>query len=143
MKTALSRDARAFAEALFSDESGAPPAPRIDWLLRELADFVSHAGPRTQLILRGGLMTASWLAPPLIGKAPPLAKLTVSDRCRALEKLEHTPAGLPLLALKAMLCIIYYEHPDVLRASGITSGDEQAPACMTGDSRITGAAVVR
>jgi hypothetical protein len=130
MKTALSRDARAFAEALFSDESGAPPGERIDWLLRELDDFVSHAGARTELILRGGLMTASWPRPPLIAKAPPLARLSVADRCRALEKLEHTPAGLPLLALKAMLCIIYYEHPDVLRAAGITSGDQQATACM-------------
>lgn len=130
MKTALSRDARAFAEALFSDENGAPPSERIDWLLHELADFVSHAGARTQLILRGGLITASWLGPPMIGKAPPLANLSVADRCRALDKLEHTPAGLPLLALKAMLCIIYYEHPDVLRAAGITSGDQQATACM-------------
>jgi hypothetical protein len=143
MKTAVSRDARAFAEALFSNEHGAPPAERIDWLLRELSDFVSHAGARTQLILRGGLVTASWLAPPLIGKAPPLAALSVTDRCRALEKLEHTPAGLPLLALKAMLCIIYYEHPDVLRESGITRGDEQAPGCMKHDGRASGTTVVQ
>lgn len=138
MKPALSRDARAFAEALFSDERGAPPQERIDWLIEELADFVAHAGGRTELILRGGLLTASWLAPPLIGKAPPLASLSVTDRCRALETLEHTPAGLPLLAVKAMLCIIYYEHPDVLRATGITTGDQQATPCMNAGS-VTGA----
>jgi len=130
MTKTMLRDARAFAEALFSTERGAPPEARIDWLLTELADFTENAGARATLILQGGLLTASWLAPPLIGRAPPLARLSVADRCRALDKLEHTPAGLPLLAVKAMLCIIYYEHPDVQRESGITTGSAQKTSCM-------------
>jgi hypothetical protein len=135
MTKTMLRDARAFAEALFSTDQGAPPEARIDWLLAELAAFTEHAGARATLILKGGLLTASWLAPPLIGRAPPLARLSVADRCKALDKLEHTPAGLPLLAVKAMLCIIYYEHPDVLRECGITPGGEQKPVCMKAVTR--------
>jgi hypothetical protein len=69
-------------------------------------------------------------SPPLIGRLPPLSRLPVAERCAALEKLEHTPLGLPLLAVKAMLCILYYEHPDSLRDMGVTRGDEQAPGCL-------------
>jgi hypothetical protein len=126
----LTRDARAFAEALFADASGPPPSDRIDWLVHDLADFVEQAGPRAWLVLTGGLEIATWLAPVLIKKVPPLNRLTIADRQRALEALEHTPAGLPLFALKAMFCIVYYEHPDVLRDIGVTEPGEKAPSCL-------------
>lgn len=125
------RDARVFAEALFAGAGGAPPRDRIDWLMRELEDFVEQAGPRVRLILVGGLLTASWAAPPLAGKAPPLARLSLADRVRALDALEHTPAGLPLLAVKAILCILYYEHPDALREAGVIGADQDGLSCLS------------
>lgn len=125
----LLEQARVFAEALFADEAGAPPAARLDWLVQELDDFLAHGGPRVELLLRGGLALATFAAPAFVGKLPPLSRLSIEDRCRALDRLEHTPAGLPLLAVKAMLCFLYYEHPDVLRQVGVTEGDETAPAC--------------
>jgi hypothetical protein len=126
----FSRDARAFAEALFAGSDGPPTADRIDWLVHDLSDFVEQAGPRAWLVLSGGLELATWLAPTLIGKLPPLARLSIEDRQRALEKLEHTPAGLPLFALKAMFCIVYYEHPDVLRDIGVTRAGRSSPECL-------------
>jgi hypothetical protein len=127
----LLRDARAFAEAMFASEEGPPPESRLDWAMRELDDFLDHGGPRVELIFRGGLALGTWAAPPLLAKAPPLARLDVRERQIALDKLEHTPAGLPMLAVKAMLCIIWYEHPETLREIGVTTGDEAAPSCMT------------
>jgi hypothetical protein len=71
-----------------------------------------------------------WGAPPLIGRAPPLARLSIDERIVALTKLEHSPAGLPLLAVKAIFSIIYYEHPDVLRESGIITPEQEKLSCM-------------
>jgi len=121
--------ARAFAEALFADEDGPPPAERMDWLMRDLEDFVDQAGVRVRAILTGGLFAATWVAPALSGHAPPLSRLSISERCRALDKLERSPLGLPLLAVKAVVCILYYEHPDVLREAGVTS-DVRGNSCL-------------
>ena len=129
----LLRDARVFAEALFSREDGPPPSSRLDWAMTELDDFLDHGGPRVELLMRGGLALANWAAPPLAGKAPPLALLSIADRRVALDKLEHTPAGLPLLAVKATLCFIWYEHQDTLREIGVLQGDDAEagePGCL-------------
>jgi hypothetical protein len=125
----LLAEARVFAEALFASERGAPPSARLDWLVDELRDFVEHGGPRTELILRGGLALSTWTAPLLVGRAPPLSRLDVETRCRALDRLEHSPIGLPLLAVKAMLCILWYEHPDSMREIGIEPDASGSPGC--------------
>ena len=137
----LRRQARAVAEAFFSRGSGPPPAERIEWLLHELDDFLFHGGPRVELLVRGGLTLATWAAPLLVAKRPPLARLSVEDRCHALELLEKTPAGLPLLAVKATLCILYYEHPDAMRDAGITEADEDNPGCLVALSARPGVEV--
>jgi hypothetical protein len=121
--------ARSFAEALFSTERGAPPRERLDRLMADLEDFVAEAGPRSELVLRLGLGLAMWGAPPLVGRRPPMTRLSVVDRARALDALEHSPVGLPLLAAKAILSILYYEDPEVLREAGIIGADETKPGC--------------
>jgi hypothetical protein len=80
---------------------------------------VEHAGPRSELIFRGALVIATWMAPLAIGRRPPLERLSIEQRCVALEKAEATAAGLPMLALKAMLCFMYFEHPDARADIGI------------------------
>jgi hypothetical protein len=137
------RDARAFAEALFAGPSGPPPDERLRWLVDDLSDFLAQSGPRSWAVIAGGLEVATWLAPPLVGKLPPLARLSVEDRCRALERLEHTPAGLPLLAVKAILCILYYEHPDVLAEIGVTKPGEAGASCLVELRRPAGAVAAR
>ncbi len=117
---ALTRQlARVVAEAMFHRNEGPIPADRLNWLTQDFVDFLEQAGPRAELIVGGALHVATWLAPVAIGKLPPLSRLTVPQRIQALERLERTPAGMPLLALKAVLCTIYYEHPSSQAEIGV------------------------
>lgn len=117
---ALTRQlARVVAEAMFHRDEGRVPAERLDWLSEDFVDFLEQAGPRSELIIGGALHVATWLAPLVVGKRPPLSRLSIVERIEALERLEKTPAGLPLLALKAVMCTIYYEHPDARSEIGI------------------------
>lgn len=110
------------AEAMFLRDEGPVPEGRLNWLSEDFVDFLEQAGPRSELIIGGALSIATWVAPLAIGRRPPLSRLTVTERCRALETLEKTPAGLPLLALKAVLCMLYYEHEDSKAEIGIDGG---------------------
>lgn len=105
--------------------------------MEDVEDFVAKSGPRVLTIFAGGLTVASLLAPALIGKVPPLSRLSVEERCRALDRLEETPLGLPLLAVKAILCILYYEHPGSLRDMGVTREGESSPGCMIDPKKLT------
>jgi hypothetical protein len=110
---------RAVAEALFAREEGAPPAERLAWLCEDFDDFVEQAGARPKAMLTAAVFVATWLAPLSIGQRPPLARLSIADRCRALEKTEATKVGLAILGVKAILSIIYYEHPDAQAEIGV------------------------
>jgi hypothetical protein len=110
--------ARAVAEAVFSTDAGPPPADRIDWLCTELDDFLSKSGARTRFVIRLALSTVSLSAPLLAGRIPPLRRLSLGERVRALTLLERSPLGAPVLAVKALLCVLYYEHPDAAREIG-------------------------
>ncbi len=109
---------RAFAEALFSSEAGAPPEERIDWLMTEMEDYLERAGPSARFIFRFSLVVVSLIAPLLIGHLQPLRGLSVGERVRALTRMEASFASAPVLAVKAFLCVVYYEHPDVQREVG-------------------------
>ena len=119
------RRARGIAEALFSSEKGAPPAERLDWLGAELGQFLDRAGWRSGGFYKLGLWVVTLLAPLLIVRPRALWRLPLADRVRALRRMERGFAASVILAVKAILCIIYYEHPDVARESGYTSGCHQ------------------
>lgn len=106
------RAARVVSEALFRRDEGPPPAPRLDWLERDLSDFFGHVTLRARLLFRACLATVYWIAPLLLGRLPTLASLPVEARVEAIERLERTPLSLALLGAKAILCIVYYEHQD-------------------------------
>jgi hypothetical protein len=108
----------ALAEALFSTEAGAPPRERLKWLSRELDDFMARAGARSRLVLRASVLCIAVVAPLLIRKLGPLRSLPLAQRTEALERMESGTFALPLLAVKAILCILYYEHPDAAREIG-------------------------
>jgi hypothetical protein len=111
----LQRRIRSFAEALFATESGPPSDDRLDWLLEELDDFVRQAGSQAGLVVRMTAFVVTWLAPLFVLRPVPFGWLGWRTRVRALERMEGSFAGLPLLAGRAMLCFIYYEHPDAVR----------------------------
>jgi hypothetical protein len=114
----MRRATRALAEALFSTETGCPPADRLDWLEDEVDDFLAHAGPQARLVYRACLLGISSVAPVLVWRPPPLRRLPVKRRVRALERMERSPLGIAVFGAKALLCINYYEHPDAAREIG-------------------------
>lgn len=109
---------RAFAEALFSTDEGPPPSQRMDWLMTEMADFLNRSGPAARFIFRLSLLAITFVAPLLVGRLATLPSLTVAQRVDALNRMEESFAAAPVLAVKAFLCVTYYEHPDVQREVG-------------------------
>jgi hypothetical protein len=113
------RDAiSAIAEALFSTEAGPPPAERIAWLTNDLEDFLDRAGGRSRFVFLLSVLAVSVLAPLLAGRLRSLRAMPVATRIDALDRMERSRMSLPLLAVKALLCLVYYEHPDAAREVG-------------------------
>lgn len=108
----LRRAARAVAEALFADDAGPPPPERIEWTLDDVEDFLARSGPRARAIFQASMLALTTLAPLTVGRPVPLFALGYRARAEAIERFERTPLGLAVLGAKAMLCIVYYEHPD-------------------------------
>ncbi len=120
---------RAVAETIFAGYDAPPPKARIDWLLAEFDDYLTRAGPRALLILRLALFAVTWLAPLFVGALPTLGRLPLDKRVRALTRMEESFASAPVLAVKAFLCVLYYEHPDVQREVGYVGfGGAEPPA---------------
>ena len=109
---------RNVAEAIFVTDEGPPPKERLDWLALECEDFLARSGARTLWVLRLALFALGVLAPLSILRFTSLGKLPVSERVRALAQLEHGRLGAPVVAVKAFLCVIYYEHPDAAAQIG-------------------------
>ncbi len=107
------------AETLFATPTGAPPPPeRLDWLVAELDDLVARASGRAAMLLRLSLLTLSLAAPLLARRRPPLGRLPVAARAAALRRIEGSPLVGALFAVKAMLSICYYEHPEAAGEAG-------------------------
>jgi len=110
----------AIAEALFSsDDQKPPPEDRMAFLRREYADFMSRATPKGRLLFWAAPRAISLLAPLLSSKRPPLARLTIEERVKVLSRFEASPFAGVLIALRALLCMIYYEHPAAANAAGV------------------------
>lgn len=111
--------AYALCEALFSTRQGPPPEGRLAWLVDELDHFLSYAGARARLSFLLCLHSVDRMAPAVARKAGPLSSLPVGERLAAIERFERSPLGLSLFGAKAILCILYYEHPESLRDAGV------------------------
>jgi hypothetical protein len=107
----------AIAEAVFARDGSPPSTDRIAWIEREIEDFLARAGARSRLMFSFMVWLTTLLAPLLSGHFALLGSLPVAERVRALSRLEKR-FGEPLLAVKAILCLIYYEHPDAARDVG-------------------------
>ena len=107
----------AIASAVFATDAAAVSPERLSYLEREFEDFLARSGPRARLMLSSMIWLVVLVAPLLIGKLGPLGALSPGDRMRALDRLERG-FGEPLVAVKAILCLLYYEHPDAAREVG-------------------------
>jgi hypothetical protein len=107
------------AEALFSVRGAPPPQERMAWLAAELDDFMARAAGAGRLQFAAASLLVTLLAPLRIGRLPGLGRLSLRDRVYALERFEETLAAPLLIALRAILCLLYYEHPDAAREVGI------------------------
>lgn len=126
--------AQAVAEALFVTERGG--GDRVGWLLVELEDFLSRCGTKSRLVFRACLLAVSLLGPLVAGRLSRLRTIERPRRARALARLERSPLAMPLLAVKAILCLLYYEHPDVVRELGLdVRGPKDAAGALTGSPR--------
>jgi hypothetical protein len=112
------RALRSIAEATLWGPLGAPTAARLDWLMLEAEDFLGRAGARTRLLLRLSIFVVSVLAPACLRRFTVLSRLPLRERVRALAHLERSRLGAPLLAVKALLSLLYYEHEDAAREVG-------------------------
>ncbi|MBX3271086.1 MAG: hypothetical protein KF729_12545 [Sandaracinaceae bacterium] len=114
------RRARLVAEALFSTDDGPPPAARLDWLEEDLGDFFGHLGRRSRLVFVACLATIYFVAPLLAWRLCTLGALDWRARVHAIERLERSALSIALLGAKAILSIVYFEHPDAAREIGWT-----------------------
>jgi len=121
----------AFAEALFATQDGPPPPGEVDWVVAEFQDHLHHAGFGPRLLFRLALFAVSFLAPLFVFAFPTLRRLPVPRRVEAIHKMEASPIGPAVLALKAFLCLHYFEHPDVQARCGYVGfgygGTQPAP----------------
>lgn len=109
----------AIAEAVFATPQGAPPAERVSWAAREVDDILFCAGRRPRVLLRLMVAAIALLAPLFARRLRGLSRLTVEERVAALERMEKSGlAAAPVMAVKAILCVVYYEHPDSAREVG-------------------------
>jgi hypothetical protein len=109
---------RALAATLFATEEGPPDGARLDWLLDDLDDFLGRSGPRARGLFGLCVRAITWVAPWRVGALGPFESLDEPTRTRALERMERGPLGLAVFGAKAILCIVWYEHPDVARGAG-------------------------
>ena len=122
--------ARLVAEALFQDEAGiSPPKAELDWIETELADFARQAGGWATFLLSACMLAVVVLVPVFARKLRSLGGLSIDERRRALEKLEESGVSLPFLAVKAILCLVHYEHPDAAARIGFDG------TCLSGRER--------
>lgn len=125
MPPPLRKATRAFAEALFSDEASPPPNDRLEWALEDLENFLALSGGRARAVFQASMLAVTTLAPLTIRRAGPLWRLSIPHRIEAIEQFERTPLGLAVFGAKAMLCIVYYEHPDSAAEIGFTGGSKK------------------
>jgi hypothetical protein len=126
------RAVRAVIEALFASEGDQddvipPPAERVAWVTDEVDDFLARASGRTYVIVLLSLFVVNVVAPLLVRRVGTLGALAPRERVIALDKLERSGLAPALLAVKALLSVHYYEHPDAAREVGFDGGGPFAP----------------
>jgi hypothetical protein len=124
---------RALAEAMFSHESG-PPAQRLDALVRELDDYASFASRTLRFGLLAMLEVLRFAPLILLWRFATFESLALGDRVRVLERMERSrivPLMVVFAAYKAILCLLYFEHPEEQRDMGYTGARRRWRAAVS------------
>jgi hypothetical protein len=95
---------------LFSWNGETPDTERLEYIEHDFADFYARSQGTAPLVLRLSLFVLMYVAPLFIFRPTSLRSLSIENRARALDKLEASPLGPAALAVKAMLCILWFEH---------------------------------
>ena len=106
------------AEALFHDGAAPPPAERIAWLEDDVRDFFGRATGRARFMFRLCVFVIVWVGPLWSLSLPPFTWLRVETRVEVLERMERSLLAFAFLGAKALLSLMYYEHPDAAREIG-------------------------
>lgn len=128
------RATRAVVEAVFArrgdtGELEPPPSDRVAWVCGEIDDFLARSSGRSYALVLLSLFAVSVVAPLFVRRLGTLASLATRDRVHALERFEASSFAPALLAVKALVCVHYYEHPEAAREVGFDG------ACLVNGSQ--------
>jgi hypothetical protein len=112
---------RALALALF-DRGRGVPEERLAWAAEDLRSFLDHAGPRTSFAYWATLYLVEWMPLLVIGRFARMSRLSTEQRIHYLEAFERSRFAILLVLPKALLALVYYEHPESLRETGYDGG---------------------
>lgn len=127
---------RAVAATIVAEPGAPVPPERLDFAVSELRLYASSMGGQTRLAFGLALLVVQLAPLFLIGRLSLFTNLPAPGRLSCLERLEAGPLGLLLVLLKTMVCLLYYEHPDALAATGYDAVGLLAPAHVEGASPL-------
>lgn len=101
----------AVAETLFAVSSDEAPQAlsRLDY---EVADMRQRIGGKGMFVFGLSVFALYWIAPLWSLTLPTLARHSLEKRADILERWERSPFGMSLFAVKAILCIVWFEGAD-------------------------------
>lgn len=109
--------ATALSASLFDHGRGVPE-DRLAFALADVDDFTRRAGWKTRSAFIASLVLLEWIWPLRFGFMRRFSRLEPAKRLVLLERIENSGVA-PLLVLpKAMLCLVFFEHPDNLKEIG-------------------------
>lgn len=115
----------ALALGLFDRGKGVPET-RIEWMIEEVESFLDHAGSRTTCLFLLAVALLEWLPLLFLGRIARMSRLNPLQRAEYLERFDRSRVAIALALPKALLALVYYEHPDAARETGYDGG------CMIG-----------
>lgn len=116
---AWQRTLHAVAETLFESEAGPAAPARVRWVVDDIDHFLMTVGGRSRLVIRAAIEVVMRLGPVVVGSFSPFEKLPLAKRRLALARIEKSPAGLTIFALKTLLSLHWFEHPETVRELGL------------------------
>ncbi|MEE2900687.1 MAG: hypothetical protein VYC39_00060 [Myxococcota bacterium] len=118
------------SEAFFSADTSPMDSKQLEWLVREYCDFMSRAPTKQRFLFRTAVTVIAFLSPLFIWKLGPFSTLSFNQRIRALRQFEQRKIGRILIPVRAILCLIYYEHPEAAKTLGLAT--ERQPLTQLG-----------
>lgn len=123
---------RAVLCTLFEPGTGAAAEARIAATLGEVRAYLERAGLQTRVAFRAALIAVQWAPLLLLRRLRRFVRLAPAERARCLVRFERSPFGLALVLLKTVLCLHWFDRPDVLARTGYDGIGLRGPAWAEG-----------